>query len=61
MQRAEKRITITFQPDEDVLKLLKKANKNGSRVANKHGLRTRLINEGLRTQLPILIGKLEAA
>lgn len=56
------RITITFQPERDVLSLLNKAKtKIAGRGRKPHGLQSRLINEALRAHFGELVGKREAA
>jgi hypothetical protein len=48
------RVTITFQPDQDVLTLLNKVvAKHAIKGASNHGLRSRTINSALREHLPM--------
>ncbi|HZV33172.1 MAG TPA: hypothetical protein VFB72_01245 [Verrucomicrobiae bacterium] len=45
----KKRLTITFQPDKDAQSLLsKELNRIAGVNGEKHGLRSRLINEAIR-------------
>jgi len=52
MPKIKKRVTITFEPEADVLKLLEAAGK---------GNRSRVINQALRDKGPGVLRRLHAA
>jgi hypothetical protein len=58
--KMSKRITWTFEPDEDVRSLVSKAmNQLAGRKGDKRGMRTKIICEAVRQHLTNLRGKRE--